>query len=37
VEEVKNEIRTAIEFGLWKDGLPIPQPVSIVEYFEVAA
>jgi len=40
VEEVENEIRTAIEFhieGLREDGLTIPQPVSIVEYLEVAA
>ena len=40
VEEVENEIRAAIEFhieGLREDGLPIPQPVSIVEYLEVAA
>lgn len=40
VEEVENEIRTAIEFhieGLREDGLAIPQPVSIVEYLEVAA
>jgi len=40
VEEVENEIRAAIEFhieGLRKDGQAIPQPVSIVEYLEVAA
>lgn len=40
VEEVENEIRSAIEFhieGLREDGLAIPQPVSIVDYLEVAA
>ena len=40
VEETENEIREAIEFhieGLREDGLAIPQPVSIVEYLEVAA
>jgi predicted RNase H-like HicB family nuclease len=40
LEEVENEIRAAIEFhieGLREDGLSIPQPVSIVEYLEVAA
>lgn len=40
VEEVESEIRAAIEFhieGLREDGLDIPQPVSIVEYLEVAA
>lgn len=40
VEETENEIREAIEFhieGLREDGLDIPQPVSIVEYLEVAA
>lgn len=40
VEEVGNEIRAAIQFhieGLREDGLAIPQPVSIVEYLEVAA
>ncbi|MBU1223159.1 MAG: type II toxin-antitoxin system HicB family antitoxin [Gammaproteobacteria bacterium] len=40
VEEVENEIRSAIEFhieGLREDGQAIPQPVSIVEYLEVAA
>lgn len=40
VEEVENEIRASIEFhieGLREDGLAIPQPVSIVEYLEVAA
>ncbi len=40
LEETENEIRAAIEFhieGLREDGLVIPQPVSIVEYLEVAA
>jgi predicted RNase H-like HicB family nuclease len=40
VEETEHEIREAIKFhihGLIEDGLPIPQPVSIVEYLEVAA
>ena len=40
VKEAENEIREAIEFhieGLREDGLDIPQPVSIVEYLEVAA
>lgn len=40
VEEVENEIRTSIQFhieGVREDGLAIPQPVSIVEYLEVAA
>lgn len=40
VEETENEIRAAIEFhieGLREDGLVVPQPVSIVEYLEVAA
>jgi len=39
VEEVKTEIREAIEFhldGLREDGVPIPPPVSRVEYVEVA-
>jgi len=40
LEETENEIRAAIEFhieGLREDGQAIPQPVSIVEYLEVAA
>ena len=40
LEETENEIRAAIKFhieGLREDGLVIPQPVSIVEYLEVAA
>jgi len=33
-------MREAIEFhteGLIADGLPVPQPASIVEYLEIAA
>jgi predicted RNase H-like HicB family nuclease len=40
IEEVEAEIREAIEFhleGLREDGLPIPEPVSRVEYVDVAA
>lgn len=40
VEEAENEIREAIGFhieGLIEDGLPVPQPASIVEYLEIAA
>ena len=38
VEEVKAEIREAIEFhleGMREDGLPIPKPSSRAEYVEV--
>ena len=40
VAETEREIREAIEFhidGLREDGLPVPQPASIVEYLEIAA
>ncbi len=40
VEETEHEIREAIAFhieGLIEDGLPVPPPVSIVEYLEIAA
>jgi predicted RNase H-like HicB family nuclease len=40
VEETEQLIREAIELhlaGLREDGLPIPQPLSQVEYVEVAA
>jgi predicted RNase H-like HicB family nuclease len=40
VEETEREMREAIEFhieGLIEDGLPVPQPSSIVEYLEIAA
>jgi predicted RNase H-like HicB family nuclease len=39
-QEVVGEIREAIAFhldGLREDGVPIPQPSSMVEYMEVAA
>ena len=38
VEETEREMREAIEFhieGLVEDGLPVPQPESIVECLEV--
>jgi predicted RNase H-like HicB family nuclease len=37
VEEVEREMRDAIRFhidGLQEDGLPIPEPASVVEYVE---
>ena len=40
LEETEREIREAIEFhieGLTEDGLPVPQPESIVEYLDIAA
>ena len=40
IEEAEHEIREAIEFhieGLIEDGLPVPQPTSIVQYVEIAA
>jgi len=40
VEETEALIREAIEFhlaGLREDGLPIPQPISRVEYVEIPA
>ena len=40
IEEVEAHIRKAIEFhldGLRQDGTPPPQPLSHVEYVEVAA
>lgn len=39
-EETEREIREAIGFhieGLIEDGLPIPQPASIVKYLEIPA
>ncbi|MDZ4202954.1 MAG: type II toxin-antitoxin system HicB family antitoxin [Gallionella sp.] len=39
VEETEREIRVAIGFhieGLLEEGLPVPQPASIVEYLEIA-
>lgn len=38
VEETERVIREAIELhieGMMEDGLPIPQPTSIVQYIEV--
>jgi predicted RNase H-like HicB family nuclease len=40
IEETEREIREAIEFhieGIIEDGLPIPEPTSIVQYIEIAA
>ncbi|MFM7317387.1 MAG: type II toxin-antitoxin system HicB family antitoxin [Isosphaeraceae bacterium] len=40
VEEVEREIREAITFhleGMREDGLPIPNPTSMVEYIEFVA
>lgn len=40
LEEVQQQIREAIEFhleGMREDGLSPPEPVSKVEYIEVAA
>jgi predicted RNase H-like HicB family nuclease len=40
IEETEREIREAIQFhieGLIEDGLPVPPPVSIVAYLEIAA
>ncbi len=40
IEETEREIREAIAFhieGMIEDGLPIPQPSSIVQYIEIAA
>ena len=40
VEELESEVREAIEFhleGMRQDGLPIPPPLSRVEYIEVKA
>ncbi len=40
VPETEQQIRQAIELhlqGMKEDGLPIPEPVSSVEYVEVAA
>ncbi len=38
-EETEREIRDAIQFhldGMREDGLPIPEPTSIVEYAEAS-
>ncbi|MGH8558157.1 MAG: type II toxin-antitoxin system HicB family antitoxin [Methylococcales bacterium] len=40
LEQIETEIRQAIEFhieGIREDGMPIPKPVSRVEYMDVAA
>jgi predicted RNase H-like HicB family nuclease len=40
IKEVEHEILGAIAFhldGLREEGLPIPQPISIVQYLEIAA
>ena len=40
IDEVEGQIREAIAFhldGLREDGIAVPQPSSVVEYFEVAA
>ena len=40
ISEVKSQVREAIEFhldGMREDGIPIPPPVSRVEYVEIAA
>ncbi|MBZ0281852.1 MAG: type II toxin-antitoxin system HicB family antitoxin [Anaerolineae bacterium] len=38
LEEIKHEIHEAIQFhieGLHEDGLPIPEPSTVVDYIEV--
>ncbi len=40
VEETERRLREAIEVhvaGLREDGLPIPEPASVVDYVEVSA
>jgi predicted RNase H-like HicB family nuclease len=40
IKETERKIREAIELhieGMMEDGLPIPQPTSIVQYIEVPA
>jgi len=40
IEETERKIREAIELhieGMMEDGLPVPQPTSIVQYIEVPA
>ena len=40
VEEAEREIREAIAFhiaGLREDGVPVPEPASVVEYVDIAA
>jgi len=38
LEEIKHEIQEAIQFhieGLREDGLPVPEPSTVVDYIEV--
>ncbi len=40
VKDAEKEIQAAIQFhieGLRADGLPIPEPSSVVEYLDIAA
>ncbi len=40
IEEVEQQLREAIEFhleGMREDGIEVPQPISLVEYIDVAA
>ena len=40
IEEVEQQLREAIEFhleGMREDGIEVPQPISRVEYIDVAA
>ena len=40
LQQTENLIREAIKFhieGLLEDGLPLPEPTSVVEYMDVAA
>jgi predicted RNase H-like HicB family nuclease len=40
IEETESMLREAIELhleGMREDGIPIPQPASVVEYLEVSA
>jgi predicted RNase H-like HicB family nuclease len=40
IEEVEAQMREAIEFhleGMREEGLPIPEPSSIVDYLEVSS
>jgi predicted RNase H-like HicB family nuclease len=40
VEETEKRLREAIELhvaGLREDGLPVPEPASVVDYLEVSA
>ena len=40
VEETERRLREAIEVhlaGLREDGLPVPEPASVVDYLEVSA